>query len=139
MGSDSPLKEMMEQDLKGMRETRQFSTGATRDTDEGKYDYEGFMSPLVQKRFGEFMHKHRLQSDGKLRDSDNWQRGIPKDQYIKSAARHYLDWWLIHRGFAGVATEGLQEALCALRFNIDGYLHELLKEELDVPTTTNRD
>ena len=47
-----------------MGKTRQFSTGATRDTDEGKYDYEGFFSPLVLERYGEYMNKHRQQSAG---------------------------------------------------------------------------
>lgn len=58
---------------------REFRTGATRDNDEGKYDYEGFYHPLVVKRFGQYMDKHRKQADGKLRDSDNWQKGIPKE------------------------------------------------------------
>ena len=105
---------------------RQFDTGATRETDEGKYDYEGFISPLVLKRYAAYMHKHRLQPDGKLRDSDNWQKGIPKDAYMKSGWRHFLDWWCEHRGIA--SREGLEEALCALLFNVMGYLHETLKK-----------
>ena len=38
---------------------RQFSTGANRNSEEGKLDFEGFISPLVIQRFGEYMHKHR--------------------------------------------------------------------------------
>jgi hypothetical protein len=110
-----------------MGEIRKFQTGATRDTDEGKYDYEGFLSPLVIQRFGKYMHKHRKQSDGSLRDSDNWQKGIPKDAYIKSAWRHFMDWWLEHR--RKESREGLEDALCALLFNVQGYLHEHLKEK----------
>jgi hypothetical protein len=106
---------------------RKFNTGATRDTDIGKYDYEGFYSPLVIKRFGQYMDKHRKQADGKLRDSDNWQRGIPKDAYIKSAWRHFLDWWMEHRGYK--SREGIEDALCALLFNVQGYLFEILKEK----------
>jgi len=109
-----------------MGRIRKFKTGATRDTNEGKYDYEGFLSPLVIKRFAEYMNKHRKQSDGSLRDSDNWQKGIPKVAYIKSAWRHFHDWWMEHRGFK--SREGVEEALCALLFNVQGYLHELLKE-----------
>ncbi len=104
---------------------RKFTTGATRDTNEGKYDYEGFFSPLVVKRFGEYMTKHRKQSDGSLRDSDNWQKGIPQEAYIKSAWRHFIDFWCEHRGIG--SREGLEDALCALLFNIQGYLHEHLK------------
>ena len=55
-----------------MGEMRNFDTGATRDTDKGKNDYEGFYSPLVVEAFGDYMTKHQLQADGKLRDSDNW-------------------------------------------------------------------
>ena len=72
-----------------MTAVRTFDTGATRDTDDGKLDYEGFISPLVLERFARYMHTHRLQPDGTLRDSDNWQKGIPRDQYIKSAWRHF--------------------------------------------------
>jgi hypothetical protein len=107
---------------------RDFDTGATRDTEEGKYDYEGFLSPLVIERFGEYMHKHRAQADGKLRDSDNWQKGIPIDVYMKSGWRHFMDWWSNHRR-PDIWQEGLEEALCALMFNVMGYLFEILKRK----------
>lgn len=106
---------------------REFDTGATRDSEEGKFDYEGFYSPLVVKRFAEYMNKHRKQADGKLRDSDNWQKGIPKDAYIKSAWRHFMDLWMEHRGYK--SREGIEDALCALLFNIQGYLFEILKNK----------
>lgn len=105
---------------------RTFGTGATRDTDEGKPDFEGFLSPIVINRFGEYMSKHRKQSDGSLRDSDNWQKGIPKDQYMKSLLRHIQDMWLEHRGFK--SRDEMEEVICAIIFNAQGYLHELLKE-----------
>ncbi len=114
---------------------RTFSTGATRDTDKDKLDYEGFLSPLVLKRFAEYMHKCRVQSDGNLRDSDNWQHGIPQDVYMKSMWRHFIEVWMLHRkwaplnGLDTIAPHNLQqEALCALMFNTMGYLHELLKD-----------
>jgi len=103
---------------------REFATGATRNNEEGKYDYEGFLSPLVIERFAEYMHKHRLQADGKLRDSDNWQKGMPRDAYMKSGYRHFMDWWKEHRGLE--SREGIEEALCALLFNVQGYLHEVM-------------
>ena len=105
---------------------RKFETGATRDTDEGKHDFEGFLSPTVINRFGEYMTKHRKQSDGSLRDSDNWQKGMPKEQYMKSLLRHVHDMWLEHRGLE--SKDGIEEAICAIIFNSQGYLHELLKE-----------
>ena len=107
---------------------REFDTGATRDTEEGKLDYEGFLSPLVIERYGQYMNTHRIQADGKLRASDNWQKGIPREAYIKSGWRHFFDWWALHRGYNRDVQ--LQDALCALLFNVMGYLHEVLKERL---------
>lgn len=105
---------------------RQFKTGATRNIDASKYDYEGFLSPLVLTRFAEYMHKNRVQADGKVRDSDNWQKGMPLDAYIKSGWRHFMEWWSLHRSKEKAAFV-LEEALCALLFNVQGYLHEHLK------------
>ena len=110
---------------------RTFTSGATRNDDPDRLDFEGFISPAVIHRFGEYMHKHRFQTDGSLRDSDNWQRGIPKAQYVKSAWRHFLDWWAISRK-APVREQDVEEALCALMFNTMGYLHEILKEKGEI-------
>ena len=112
-------------DFHSTTKIRTFPTGATRDTDADKLDFEGFLSPLVLVRYAEYMNKHRKQSDGQLRDSDNWQKGIPQAQYMKSAWRHFMDWWLEHRGHK--SREGLEDALCGLLFNVAGYLHESLK------------
>jgi len=114
---------------KTTKKMRVFPSGATRDDDSNKIDFEGFLSPLAMKSYGEYMLKHQKQADGKIRNSDNWQKGsgIPKDAYIKSAFRHFHDWWLEHRGYE--SREGLEDALCALLFNIQGYLHEILKEK----------
>jgi hypothetical protein len=103
--------------------TRTFATGATRDTEEGKLDFEGFLSPLVLNRFAEYMHQKRQMPDGTMRASDNWQKGIPQTVYIKSAWRHFMAVWENHR----INAEGREEELCALLFNIMGYLHEELK------------
>ena len=105
---------------------RSFDTGATRDTADGKLDMEGFTHPMVEKQFAKYMNMNRLQSDGNLRDSDNWQKGIPIDAYIKSLRRHHDDAWLEHRGFP--TKSGMIAALCGLIFNAKGYLLEYLKE-----------
>ena len=106
---------------------RHFEGGATRDSEEDKIDFEGFLSPHVLERYGAYMHKHRKQADGNLRASDNWQAGIPKDVYMKSLWRHFFDVWKEHRGQHTLA--GLEEALCAVLFNSMGYLHEVLKKD----------
>ena len=113
---------------------RKFATGATRDSDATKNDYEGFLSPLVIEEYGNYMTIHREQADGQLRDSDNWQKGIPKESYMKSMWRHFLDVCLIHRGYKRFDPKTgkritLKGALCALFFNVQGYLHEILKED----------
>lgn len=120
-------------------EMREFSTGATRNIDTNKPDYEGFFSPLVLERRAQFMHKNRLQADGKLRDSDNWQKGIPFQAYMKSAFRHFMSWWRSHRTNAPavVVLDTIEEDICALMFNCEGYLHELLKIRQCVKDTQN--
>lgn len=114
---------------------RTFDTGATRDSDDDKLDFEGFLSPLVLCRYAEYLHKHRTQADGKKRDSDNWQKGIPLSTYMKSMWRHFIDTWIFHR-FPDdeLQRNPIEESLCAVIFNASGYLHELEKKRLlDAP------
>jgi len=106
---------------------RKFETGATRDTSVHKLDYEAFLSPIVLKRYAEYLDSHRLQADGTLRDGDNWQKGIPQDVYMKSLIRHVMDTWLVHRGNPRQAVcEDLETDLCAVIFNAMGMLFEVL-------------
>lgn len=120
MQDDSKWKELDKHDR-----VRTFDTGANRDTAEGKLDYEGFLSPKVLKQYAQYMHTNRHLNNGDVRDSDNWQKGIPCDVYMKSMFRHFIEVWSIHRGSEG----DINEALCALMFNVMGYLHESLKGE----------
>jgi hypothetical protein len=77
---------------------RTFDTGATRDTSKDKLEPWGFLAPEVLAAFSRYMHKHRKQSDGSLRDADNWKKGIPEKVYRHSLARHFMDWWLVTCG-----------------------------------------
>ncbi len=106
---------------------RQFDTGATRDIDNGKLDYEAFISPAVLERYARFMHKNRHQKDGTLRDGDNWQKGIPIEAYQKSLIRHVMEAWNTWRGRP---TTGFEDTLCAIMFNVMGLLHETMKEDV---------
>jgi len=106
---------------------RTFDSGATRDLDNNKPDYEGFLSPLVIEAFGRYMHKNRLQKDGTMRDGDNWQKDIPQNAYMKSNWKHFMAWWMFHRKLD--VDEEIVDALCALLFNVQGYLHEYLKRQ----------
>ena len=77
---------------------RTFKTGATRDTGKDKLEPHGFLSPEALHRFSEYMHKHRKQSDGSLRDPDNWKKGMPQEEYVKSLLRHAMDFWAVLEG-----------------------------------------
>ena len=119
---------------KKTEQIRTFQTGATRNIDNNKYDYEGFISPAVEHRFAQYMHSHRKQKDGSIRASDNWQKGIPEDVYMKSLIRHIMDLWLLYRGgkpidpdTGGVSNK--QDLLCAIKFNVNGLLFEDMEEK----------
>lgn len=116
---------------------RTFDSGATRDADDDKLDFDGFLSEEVIECFARYMHKHRVQSDGQLRDSENWKKGIPRKAYMKSMWRHFMDVWKLHRGKPGIDAGTIEEALCALLFNVMGYLHEV-REGRDLGTEPKR-
>jgi len=121
-----PTEQGATQTSETMSDHRTFVSGATRDTDKGKLDYEAFLCPRTMLRYAEFMHKHRTMGDGSIRDGDNWQRGIPLDALIKSGTRHTEDWKLHHRGYSECATETLENSLCGVLFNVLGYLKQVL-------------
>jgi hypothetical protein len=110
-----------------MATVRTFESGATRNLEADKFDFEGFLSPLVIEAYGRYMHANRVLPDGTLRESDNWQKGIPFVVYAKSLWRHFFAFWKAHRGYPDA--EGLEESLCAILFNASGYLHERLRLE----------
>ncbi len=118
---------------------RTFATGATCDIEFHKPDIEAFESPIVDQRKARYMHEHRFQKDGTVRDGDNWQNGMSRNRYIKSLDRHVLDVRLLHRGYPAVDYEtgkpvDLEDALCAIIFNSQAYLHEvLLRREIPDP------
>lgn len=139
-GDDSPVEEV---DIKRgtipnyatkKNDIRTFNSGATRNIDNNKLDYEGFISPIVEHRYAKYMHKHRKQKDGTIRDSDNWQKGIPLDVYRKSLIRHVIDLWILLRGGTPIDPDTnkpceLEDLLCAIKFNVNGMLFEILKKK----------
>jgi hypothetical protein len=104
---------------------RVFAGGATRDTDQNKLDYAKGLSPIVLKRYMEYLAKHRKTAEG-LRAFDNWKNGIPQDTYLSSDLRHMIDVWLAAQGFQ--SEQDIEDSLCATIFNSTGMLHELLKK-----------
>ena len=111
---------------------RIFESGAVRDTSINKLDYEACLSPLVLKRYAEYIRDCRVQPDGNLRADDNWQKGFGLVVWMKSKLRHILHTWTLHRtGAPNLVDEDgkvwdIETALCAEFFNTHGMLHEVL-------------
>lgn len=105
---------------------RSFSTGATRDADSYKLDFDGFLCPLVLERYAKYMHANRKMPDGSMRGSDNWKKGIPQDVYRKSAWRYFFGFW--KHCLRGEKELAIVDA-CGILFNVMGWMHEELKHE----------
>ncbi len=104
---------------------RVFKGGAYRDQDETKLDFVKGLSPEVLERYLEYLSSTRLQSNGNMRDWDNWKSGIPKEVYLSSLYRH------VHAVWKNFKKGDLEEELCAVIFNSMGLLFEILKEKGD--------
>lgn len=104
---------------------REFDTGAYRDTDNHKLSYLRHLSPLVLRRYTQYLDKCRRMSDGTLREPDNWKKGMPRNEWAESLLRHVMSFWETTETGEG----DVQEALCAILFNAMGRLHEELREQ----------
>jgi hypothetical protein len=129
-----PAKKPARRSAPAAAAVRTFGSGATRNIDATKLDPEGFLSPLVLWRFAEYMGRNRLQADGSVRASDNWQKGIPLDAYAKGLSRHTLDALAARRGLPMRYGETLEDELCAVLFNAAGWLFELEMAKLPPET-----
>ena len=96
-----------------------FATGASRNLDENKLDFDGFYSPWVIEAYARYMHKNRKQADGTFRGSDNWKQGIPLKSYKKSLWRHFFAVW-----FGLITGTCSMDDLCGILFNTMGIMHE---------------
>lgn len=111
---------------------RTFSTGAYRDTDENKLDYSRGLSPEVMERYMTYLMVNRKQSNGEMRDFDNWKQGIPVEEYMASLFRHVTDVWKYVQGKHCEPPESsLEESLCAVMFNSMGMLYEVMQKPAD--------
>jgi hypothetical protein len=112
---------------------RTFNTGATRNKSDNKISYTGFFDPAVLHAFGAYMHKHRRQADGALRDPDNWKKGIPQDALMESLVRHVVDLWRVHDKEVAIDPDTNLPCdpidLCAaIMFNVQAYLRGLIRK-----------
>jgi len=134
-GTEQEAQNALDLYMKGQPETtgspiRTFDSGATRDTAQGKLDYLKALSPIVLRRYVQYLDKHRLQPDGSYRDFDNWKKGIPQEVYISGGGRHFMDTWLLTEGYVTEDNHGpveIEDAICAQLFNLMGRLHEMLR------------
>jgi len=111
---------------------RTFDTGANRNSDEGKHDIEGFNNPMVDEIFNSYMYKHSKLEDGTIRQGDNWQKGIPHEELLKSLLRHTQAVMLYMRGYE--TEESIQDSLCGVRFNTSA----LMLHYVNLPSRTNK-
>lgn len=102
-------------------------SGVVRSNDADKLDYEGFVSPLVLEAFAKYMHVNRIQPDGKLRASDNWQGGLEYERWVKSSYRHYIDFLKVHDGVP--VEEGELAAASGVLFNIMGWMLDKIRND----------
>jgi Domain of unknown function (DUF5664) len=96
---------------------RKFSTGAQRDTDEGKPR----MSLIPTEEFIRVMNHYR--KGGEKYGFDNWKHGMTTSVFYDSAQRHLLKWW---------AGEEDEDHLSAVVWNVMGAMWtQKNKPELD--------
>ena len=74
------------------------------------------------------MRDHNIKNGELKRNEANWKKGMPKQSYLESKARHFLEAWITHEGYEDGDIEDL---ICADIFNAQGYLHEILVEKLE--------
>ena len=111
---------------------REFKSGAIRDIVEGKLSYIKGLSPIVLKRYLQYLDVHRTQPNGDIRTFDNWKQGIEQEVYLDSMGRHFVDIWLLHDGYAAEDNHGSvdrESAICGVIFNAMGMLYEILKKK----------
>jgi hypothetical protein len=95
---------------------RSFTSGAIRDIDQGKPNFPECFSYLAFWRYGEYMRK----ASSKYGEN-NWQKGIPAEEYEKSLMRHLVRYFANKQG---ASLEPDQDHLSAAMFNLMGLMHE---------------
>lgn len=108
---------------------RKFKGGATRGNADGKINY-AHSSALAERVWCEYMHQHRIQEDGKLREPDNYKKGMDVESYRTGLAGHNKDIELLLEGHK-VFEKGKEvtpfDAIMASKFNLQGLIIELMR------------
>jgi len=96
---------------------RKFDTGAIRDSEEGKPDFVETISFTAHHRYAMYMtSKKKTYGEG------NFKKGIPIEAYEKSLLRH-IDKYFRNK-YENGNDEPNEDHLAAIRFNVDGIMHE---------------
>lgn len=96
---------------------RTFTTGAIRDNDDSKEDYIETFSWCAQKRYAQYMTRQKAKYG-----AGNFKKGIPIESYEQSLLRHVQKY--LENKYEGGQVELDMDHLAAMRFNIDGIMHE---------------
>lgn len=101
-----------------------FDTGAIRDSQDGKPDLIETSSPLADWRYAIYMTGKK-----KKYGQGNFKKGIPQSSYLSSAARHMvklraLEDCKTYGNPVQAWMEPHEDHAAAIRFNIDGFMHE---------------
>ena len=94
-----------------------FEGGAIRDSQEGKVDFVETISFTANERYARYMTEKK-----KKYGAGNFKKGIPIESYEKSLMRH-VDKYMRNK-YEGGQDELNEDHVSAMRFNIDGILHE---------------
>ena len=115
-----------------------YESGATRTSEDGRLSYVRGLSPVVLRRYLQYLAKHRKQADGSMREFDNWKQGIPMRRSFDGLGRHFFTLWLLMEGLDIYDDSGqvdIQDVLCAIMFNTMSMLHqELMQPRIIQPT-----
>ena len=94
-----------------------FPTGAIRDSQDGKIDFIETISFTAHERYARYMTGKKAKYG-----VGNFKKGIPIHSYEQSLLRH-VDKYFRNKYEHGT-DEPNEDHLAAMRFNIDGIMHE---------------
>ncbi len=95
----------------------EFDTGAIRDSQEGKIDFVETISFTAHHRYAKYMTSKKVKYG-----VGNFKKGIPIESYEQSLLRH-IDKYFRNK-YEGGNDEPCEDHLAAIRFNVDGIMHE---------------
>lgn len=95
----------------------EFPSGAVRDSQEGKVDFVETISFTAHERFARYMTGKK-----KKYGVGNFKKGIPIESYEQSLLRH-IDKYFRNK-YENGNDELEEDHLAAIRFNVDGIMHE---------------